>query len=176
MIIRYTYLFILIFALSITKVYAQTSTAEIEPDKYFDFWLGTWDLTWEDADGSIAYGTNHIERILDGNVIMENFEALSGAYEGFKGKSYSVYNSDLNKWHQTWVDNDGAYLDFSGDFKEDKRIFKREGINPYGDKILQRMIFYNITDSTFTWDWEVSGDNGISWDLRWRIFYRRAKN
>jgi hypothetical protein len=148
--------------------------SELEPEAYFDFWLGTWELTWKDADGTEAKGTNHIERVLDGKVIKENFEAVSGAYEGFVGKSYSVYNPNTREWKQTWVDNQGGYLDFTGKFEEDKRIFIREGVNQNGEAILQRMVFYDITKDSLTWVWEISEDDGKTWQLRWRIHYQRA--
>lgn len=154
--------------------YAQTSHNELKPEQYFDFWVGTWDLSWEDFDGTIARGTNHIERILDGKVIEEKFEAYSGTYEGFKGMSYSVYNPRTGEWKQTWVDNNSGYLDFTGEFDGKKRIFKRKGVNPQGKEILQRMVFYDITDNSLTWDWEISEDAGETWQLRWRIFYERA--
>lgn len=155
------------------STYAQTSLSELEPEAYFDFWLGTWDLTWEDADGKTAHGTNKIERVLDGKVIKENFEAHSGAYKGFTGKSYSVYQPRFGTWKQTWVDNQGGYLDFIGEFDGNQRIFKRTGTNPQGKEILQRMKFYDITEDSLTWDWEISEDNGQTWQLKWRIFYER---
>lgn len=153
---------------------AQTTPDELAPEDWFDFWLGTWDLTWEDADGTLAKGSNRIERILDGQVIKEHFKALSGVYEGFEGESYSVYNSRTGEWKQTWVDSNGSYLDFTGEFEDSNRIFKREGTAPDGQDILQRMAFYDITENSFTWDWEVSEDNSNTWKLRWRIFYERA--
>lgn len=156
-------------------VHAQTDLSNLKPEEYFNFWLGEWDLTWEDADGSTAHGTNHVERVLDGQVIKENFEAFSGAYEGFKGKSYSVYNPLTGQWHQTWVDNNAGYLDFKGEFEGDNRIFQRKGVNPQGKEILQRMVFYDITVNSLTWDWEISEDNGHTWQLRWRIFYERME-
>lgn len=162
------------FGICMDITHAQTRISELEPEEYFDFWLGEWELTWEDADGITASGTNYIEKVLDGKVIKENFEAYSGAYEGFTGKSYSVYNPQTGEWKQTWVDNSGGYLDFIGAVEGDKRIFKRKGMNPQGEEILQRMVFYDITENSMTWDWEISEDNGETWQLRWRIFYERA--
>jgi hypothetical protein len=72
------------------------------------------------------------------------------------------------------VDNEGGYLDFTGVVEGNKRIFKREGVNQEGEKILQRMVFYDITETSFTWDWQISEDNGQTWQLRWRIFYVRV--
>lgn len=163
------------FGACLHPVHAQTGPGELNPEEYFNFWLGEWKLTWEDADGTTAHGTNRIERVLDGKVIKENFEAHSGAYEGFKGKSYSVYNPRTGQWQQTWVDNNAGYLDFHGEFEGDKRIFRRRDVNPQGQEILQRMVFYNITGNSLTWDWEISENNGLTWQLRWRIFYERAE-
>lgn len=157
-----------------THLHAQTDLNELSPESYFDFWLGTWNLTWEDADGSTANGINRVERILGGAVIRERFQALTGAYEGFEGESYSVYTERTGEWKQTWIDSNGDYLDFTGEFEDNKRIFKREGISPDGRNILQRMVFHNIKDDSFTWDWEISEDNGTTWQLRWQIFYKRS--
>lgn len=168
------YAFLIIFGVIFHPVYAQNNLSTLNPEEYFNFWLGEWELTWEDADGTIAHGTNYIERVLDGAVIKENFEANSGSNEGFKGKSYSVYNPQTDQWQQTWVDNNGGYLDFHGEFKDDKRIFKRKYVNSQGQEILQRMVFYEITENSLTWDWVISEDSGQSWQLRWRILYERV--
>jgi hypothetical protein len=173
---KYVFLLALLsgFGVFVSLVQAQNDLSELNPEEYFNFWLGEWKLTWEDADGTTANGTNHIEKVLDGAVIKENFEAHSGSFEGYKGKSYSVYNPQSGQWHQTWVDNNGGYLDFRGEIEGNKRIFKRKGLNPMGEEILQRMVFYDITENSLTWDWEISSDNGQTWQLRWRIFYERV--
>src|ERR1051326_8474286 len=41
-----------------------------------DFWIGEWDAAWPASPGSPAgTGTNRIEKVLDGCVVSENFEA-----------------------------------------------------------------------------------------------------
>ncbi|WP_340103531.1 hypothetical protein [Rhodohalobacter sp. 8-1] len=165
----------LFLVLSADPVYSQTSLKDIPPEKYFDFWIGEWNLTWEDPDGSTGTGVNKIERILNDAVIKENFEGLTGVYAGFIGKSYSVYQPASGEWKQTWVDNNGGYLDFTGKFVDNRRLFTRTGIDLNGNPIMQRMIFYDIREDSFTWDWEVSRDAGNTWTLNWRIKYERAK-
>lgn len=73
------------------------------------------------------------------------------------------------------MDNNRGYLEFTGEFNGDKRIFKRKGVNPQGKRILQRMVSYDITENSMTRDWEISEDNGQTWQLRWRIFYERVE-
>lgn len=152
---------------------AQGSLGNLEKSEYFDFWIGEWELTWEAPDGSMEKGKNKIERILNGKVIKENFEATSGRMKGFIGKSYSVYNPETEEWKQTWVDNNGAYLDFTGKFDGDKRIFIREVENSEGNTFMQRMIFYDIKPNSLKWNWERSTDGGKNWKLLWKIAYQR---
>jgi hypothetical protein len=156
-------------------MYPQESPVDLEPEQYFDFWIGEWELTWNNADGTEGAGKNVIRKILNGKVLEENFTATGGQYSGFEGKSWSVYDKRTGTWKQTWVDNYGGYLDFTGEPDGEKRIFKREGIDPTGKPILQRMVFHDIANDSLTWDWEVSFDKGEAWTLRWRIFYQRVK-
>jgi len=164
-------LFLLIVGIS--NAPAQISLTEIEPEGYFDFWIGQWDLQWKASDGTIERGTNKIEKILDGKVIKENFEATVGEMDGYIGKSYSVYNAQTNQWKQTWVDNQGAYLDFVGKFEDNDRIFLRHSQDSSGTSIIQRMVFYDISQDQFSWRWEKSTDDGKSWHILWKIAYRR---
>jgi hypothetical protein len=73
------------------------------------------------------------------------------------------------------VDSDGAYLDFIGKFEGDKRMFMRKTKDSEGNQVIQRMVFYDITDDSFQWDWERSTDNGKSWELQWKIAYQRVE-
>lgn len=47
-------------------------------------------------------------------------------------------------------------------------------INYEGKEITQRMVFYNISENTFDWNWESSTDNGENWKLNWKIKYSRT--
>ncbi len=140
----------------------------------FDFWVGNWKAEWKNKDGKTVSGSNLVKRILGGCVIEENFNGNPGT--PLVGKSFSVYNTKLNEWKQTWVDNQGGYLNFSGKFSNNKMILQRSAIDKKGNRFLQRMIYYNITENSFVWNWEISRDNGKSWDLRWQIHYSRIIN
>jgi hypothetical protein len=139
----------------------------------FDFWVGEWNLTWKGSDSTTLTGENSVSKILAGKVIQEQFQGLGGPNNGLRGTSVSVFNKTDKKWHQTWVDNQGAYLEFIGGISGDKRIFSRHGRNAKGAEVEQRMVFYNIAKDTFDWDWERSLDSGKSWQIQWRIHYLR---
>ena len=129
----------------------------------FDFWIGTWDLTW----GEGVHGTNRIESILDGAVVQENFEG-----DGLIGMSVSVFSKEDSRWHQTWVDNSGSYLDFVGEFMDGIMILSRNVVAE-GKPVKQRMVWYDIKPNHFQWNWERSDDDGITWRVLWNIQYQR---
>ncbi len=144
-------------------------TQQIPPPEtsQFDFWLGTWDATW----GDNGCGHNRIQRAFDGFVIHEQFESFDES--PLHGMSVSVYNPRFERWHQTWVDNQGSYLDFVGGWQDDRMILTRRIV--YNNKpIQQRMIWYNITSDAFDWQYERSDDDGATWSVTWQILYTRS--
>jgi hypothetical protein len=135
----------------------------MNPENQFDFWLGEWNVTW----GEDGNGTNHIERILDGKIIQENFTAPD-----LHGMSVSSFDPERGLWCQTWVDNNGTYLDFTGKFEDAKMILSRDAIIK-GQACKQRMVWYDIRENQLEWNWERSDDNGKSWRVLWQIHYTR---
>ena len=123
------------------------------PENQFDFWLGEWDVTW----GEDGKGKNHILRIMDDKIIQENFSAPD-----MQGMSVSSYDAERKLWCQTWVDNSGSYLDFTGGFENEKMILSRDAI-VRGQACKQRMVWFNIDSNQFDWNWERSDDGGQSW-------------
>ncbi len=167
-------LFTIIQLLWISSPVFSSGTDTLEITNKFDFWVGSWQVHWINKDGTTAYGTNDIEKILDGKVIRENFKATdAGPMSGFEGKSFSVYNAQRQEWRQTWVDNQGGYITFTGEFDGDKRIFETTTVERDGKQLANRMVFYEIKADSFTWDWMRTDDGGKTWSLLWRIYYVR---
>jgi hypothetical protein len=135
-----------------------------------DFWIGEWKVQWENSDGTASEGKNIVNSILNGCVIEENFNGNPGV--DFKGKSFSVYNHTQRIWQQTWVDTEGNYMVFTGSKEDDKMILSRNIIQE-GFEITQRMVFFNIEENSFDWNWEASKDNGKTWRLNWKLHYSR---
>jgi hypothetical protein len=135
----------------------------------FDFWLGNWDLTWNDT----SKGTNHVEKILGSCVVQENFIDPVG---NLFGKSWSMYNPAKKLWQQTWVDNQGGYIVLTGKYDGKKMTLSTMPVKaPDGKVDISRMIFYNITKNSFDWNWEKSTNGGKTWTLVWKINYKRAR-
>ena len=86
-----------------------------------DFWLGEWDARW----GEVGRGTNRLTRILGGKVIREEFSG-GGANGHLEGLSLSVFDPARRLWQQTWVDDQGGYLDLVGDVVDGCFAFRRD--------------------------------------------------
>lgn len=67
-------------------------------------------------------------------------------------------------------------MSFTWKFENGKMTLSREVSGKNNTKILQRMVFYNITNNKLDWDWESSKDNGKTWKLNWRLHYVKNKN
>jgi len=87
-----------------------------------------------------------------------------------RGMSVSIFDTRAGKWKQTWVD---AYLDFVGEFKDGQMILARDAVRVDGTKVIQRMVFKNISRNEFDWSWEASKDGGKTWEVQWPIHDKR---
>lgn len=153
---------------------SQNVAAQSDIGKWFDFWVGKWDASWDEGEGNLGRGTNTITKTLDGTVIQEDFVITEGQQKGFKGMSLSVFGATSKQWHQAWADNQGGYYNLIGERNADVRIFKTLARMSDGKEIVQRMVFKEIKSDSFTWDWEKTEDGGRTWKLEWRINYKKA--
>lgn len=160
---------------AVAQTSAPASPCSTPEFRQFDFWVGDWDLTWPGQNGQPEqHGHNNIERELGDCVIHEHFS--DQANPPFQGTSLSTFTPKLGKWQQTWVDNQGAYLDFVGEFKDGQMVLSREVTGKDGKKFQQRMVFKNIKPDSLDWSWERSDDGGATWKVQWPIHYQRRKS
>ncbi|MEP6616716.1 MAG: hypothetical protein ABJA57_09070 [Ginsengibacter sp.] len=133
----------------------------------FDFWVGEWDLTWNDT----SHGTNKIDRLFGNCGVHENFFDPAMSY---KGESWSVFNPNSKTWQQTWVDNQGGYIALSGNFENgEMKLSTQPGKIANGKEMISRMVYFNILSNSFDWRWEATTDQGATWKTNWLIHYKR---
>ncbi len=166
---RIVHLILLVLLPAALLAQQKTRPCDLPEGKQFDFWLGEWEVSWKGADGAVKMGTNKIHKVLDSCIVEENFEGGP-----LKGRSYSVYNPKTKLWQQTWIDNQGGYLVFTGAFKDGKMELRTPvQKNATGQKVISRMVFKNIEKDSLNWDWQQSSDGGITWKDLWLISYKR---
>jgi hypothetical protein len=135
--------------------------------RQFDFWIGDWEV----YVGDKLVGTNRVERILDGCVLMENW--VGG--QGGAGKSFNVYDSQSRSWEQTWVDNAGGVVHFFGTFADGKMSLAGTTYGAKGEAQPTTLTFWNNADGTVRQLWESSADKGKTWTVLFDGLYKRKK-
>jgi len=135
----------------------------------FDFWLGDWDTFDRDADGKPSIARNHVDAILDGCVLREDYQQSDGLH----GQSFTIYDANRNVWHQSWVTNRGQLLVLEG--------------TQQGRRIVLSGIDHQHRDSAIRVSWEPvadgvreiassSTDRGKSWQPMFDIVFRKHRS
>ena len=138
-----------------------------------DFWVGDW--TVASASGE-AEGTNHIEKILGGCAIQENWKDV----EGHEGKSLFYFQPVLKIWKQVWVTDQGpikektllaAYAGPGVRFQGE--LPRKDGSGTY----LDRTTLVPGERGTVRQIIEISLDGGKTWDAKytWEGIYTPVK-
>lgn len=134
--------------------------------RQFDFWIGRWRVT---ENGKLA-GHNHVERILGGCALLENW---SGA-KGGTGKSLNFFDRDDGLWHQTWIDGTGGALFLAGKFEEG--AMRMEGERPAADgqpPTRHRITWTPLADGSVRQLWESTTVGKVEWAKQFDGVYVR---
>ncbi len=149
--------------------------------RQFDFWHGDWDVIVRarnaptSEEWTEARGTNRVTSSLGGCVTEEHF-AAAGPGPAWAGRSVSQLVATDGKWHQTWVDDQGSYMLFVGEWKSGEMILDGEPRTKDGVTTRMRMVFHDIAPTHLQWRWEATKDDGATWRPMMTIAYaKRAR-
>lgn len=168
---------LLLLAVAVPALAQQPQTPCSSPEyDQLDFWIGTWDLTWEGGqggtpEGETGHGVNTITAEYGNCVIQEAFEGDNG----FDGGSVSIYDARSGQWRQTWVDNAGGHIAFTGGLTDDGLMEFRTApfTDAQGRAQVNRMIWTDVSEDRLTWRWQTSRDGAEPWEDLWVITYAR---
>lgn len=119
-----------------------------------DFWIGDWNVT--NPAGAVV-GTSHVEGLIDGCAIYENW---TGAY-GDTGKSFTSYDNVASRWDQHWVASTGGVTEYLGAVKDGAVVMIAHG--PKG--ALTRLTFARLPGGKVRQLFENSADGGKTWTV-----------
>ncbi len=137
----------------------------------FDFLIGDWDVE------AVRYAPDGVatpyraewsaKSVNDGRMIIDDFKAISP--NGVVISSYITlrsYSPRTQRWefaglaaHQPAA----AILEWYGAMDGDAMVLSATGVGPNGDKVKNRIRFFDISDSKFSWQSDMSFDGGKSW-------------
>ena len=136
--------------------------------KQFDFWVGDWDV--KTPQGQLA-GTNTIQRLEDGCLILENWTGSQGG----TGKSMNFYNAATGKWRQTWVSSTGGVTEYEGSYRDGAMRYEGESMRN-GIKLKLRLTFFDLGPDRVRQFAEQSADAGKTWTVTYDFTYIRKKS
>jgi hypothetical protein len=143
----------------------QSSRCSSSSHRQFDFWIGEWEVS---DSLNRRLGTNRIERVLDGCVLYESWSGATGA----RGHSFNAFDPGDNKWHQTWVDNEGTVL-ISGGIVNGEMVMEGERRLADGSQTLERITWAPNADGTIRQLWQSSRNRGMRWTVVFNGLYRK---
>lgn len=151
-------LFSLLFISSLATASTPPKPCQTTEHRAFDFWLGEWTVTTKDktkppAKSSITLSNN-------GCSIHERYQTPGG----YTGNSINFYDAKTNKWHQTWIDNQGSPLYLDGEFKDGAMVLT-DGVN--------RITWTLLKDGRVNQRWDTTQDKGKTWKTIFDGFYTR---
>lgn len=145
-----------------------THPCEFDPAaRQFDYWIGEWDVYTQQGQKA---GTNSIQRIEDGCLLMENW---TGIYGG-TGKSINFFDNSIKAWRQIWVDNRGSSSEFRGQYQDSVMDFRGEKTFQ-GVKAKTRLRFFFMSSEKVRQFSERSTDDGKTWQTNYDFIYIRRK-
>ena len=136
--------------------------------RQFDFWIGQWSVS---SNGQVA-GTNSIQPILNGCVLLENWQGAG--IGGLAGSSFNLYDQARDQWHQTWVDGSGTLLELNGGLKGGNMVLIGERPAADGNGTTTHRITWTPNpDGTVRQLWDASSD-GENWTVLFDGLYEKV--
>ena len=135
--------------------------------RQFDFWIGDWTVT-NPAGQNV--GKNAIRSILDGCALEESWTGAGGG----TGKSFNFYEN--GQWHQVWVSNRvGGVLRLTGGLQDGAMVLTGESNGPRG-RVLNRIRWERLEGGKVRQSWDISTDNGKTWQTSFDGTYARTSS
>ncbi|MEO8042518.1 MAG: tetratricopeptide repeat protein [Acidobacteriota bacterium] len=151
----------------VKKLDAVANPCRSRPEfRQFDFWIGEW--APQNAQG-VTVGTSSIQLILGDCIIFENWNTPVSS-----GKSFNLFDTRDNKWHQTWVDAQGSMTQYVGGMQDGKMVLVAD-TTANGNKSLARMTFSKLPGGNVRQLGESSTDDGKTWLTTFDFTYVKKK-
>jgi hypothetical protein len=138
-----------------TTAPAASSDCSAAEYRRLDFKIGDFEVT---GMGGARAGDSRVVSALGGCALVEYWH---GAISGY-GQALYYYSRADQRWHLTFVNDDGESLLLDGSFASDTLTLGGAGAIA-GFNGLHRMAWSPLPDGGVKQFWEISTDNGASW-------------
>jgi hypothetical protein len=138
--------------------------------RYYDYWIGTWH---REVDGRADTSDTEfrVTREPSGTVLERwRVKTDGGSYHATGLRSF---DKAWNRWMYVWTSDDGHFQVWQGRQVDGHWYIYRE-FDIAGDRYLSRQAWIPESPTRLTRVSEKSYDGGLTWELRFREFYRKT--
>lgn len=141
------------------------SHCEAEVYRQLDFKLGSFDVTTGDGEPA---GKATVESVLSGCMLVEHWHGASGR----RGQIHFYFDRAAKGWHMSIVLDDGESLTLTGTLAGGAMVFT--GVGRFENfQGLHRMSWSPLPNGGVRQVWELSPDNGGTWETDFIGLYHR---
>jgi hypothetical protein len=141
--------------------------------RQFEFLIGEWDVAASryKPDGSVLLhyqGTWSARYLNEGRMVLDDFKAL--APSGEEVSSYvtlRTYSEVTHRWEMSGLAalQPAVAVEWHGEWKDGEMRIDAFGTDPKGGPVRNRIRFFLIERDRFSWDSNISLDDGKTWVL-----------
>lgn len=155
---------------------------EHDPQRDFDFFIGTWRVrnrrlkermkgctSWEEFEATCI-----ARHIWEGLANTDEFYA-EGPSGPIRGMTLRLYNPKSQQWSLFWANSANGILEqpMIGGFENGRgEFFDQEMFD--GKSIFVRYLWSDITKDSCRWEQAFSGDGGKTWETNWIMEFTRT--
>lgn len=133
-----------------------------------DFLIGDWTYKAKSYQADGTYVNQHYESqakyIFSKTGIQDDFAFRNAKGEVIiLGTTIRSYNPFKKAWRMLWYSNHlNSMTEMEGRYENGRFIFEGKG-KDLQNSYLEKIVFYNITENSYSWKMDRSYDNGKSW-------------
>jgi hypothetical protein len=143
-----------------------------EDAKYYDFWVGTW---YKEVDGRPDTSSTSFRVVRDVHpaAFHEEWRMVVDPTTRLRASAIRAWDKTAGRWMYVWVSDNGLFQVWEGRKVGDQWYIYRP-FDVEGDKYLSRQAWIPEGPDRLMRVSEKSYDDGRSWQLRFREYYRRV--
>jgi hypothetical protein len=149
---------------------AKAAACQAAVYRQFDFWIGDWDAFDVDNPNKVV-ARARVTRILGGCVLLEDYQGADGHF----GQSFTIFDSSRNRWHQTWVTNQGTLLMIEGGLEDGKMVLRGADLTKNNVTRQVRGTWWAVPEGVQETA-VISTDGGKTWTQWFDLIFRGHKS
>lgn len=137
----------------------------------FEFLIGDWDVAAirykEDGSPLFQYKAGWNAKYLnEGRMVLDDFKAYGPTGQAISSYvTLRTYSETTHRWEMAGLSalSPASSAEWYGEWKDSEMLLDAKGKDPMGNMVRTKIRFFNIAKNSFSWESNVSRDEGKTW-------------